>query len=252
MSMRSADLLVAGRRRAGLSQEQLAERLGRTQSTIARWESGYQHPPLESVVEALHACGLELTVGMARYDDSYESLIARQLLLDPVERVRRLARRAAGFDPIGMLCELAKDAQFVVIGKVAGAFNGWPITLGARTLHVVPADSSVGAVEEAARQLGAEPAGEGEDGSQRWALASGAELHVSAVPPGTRGYRDLARDAKSMLIAPEVSVQVASLIDLVRIAEASTGPDGRVFVPALWATLETQQRFTEDAARSAA
>jgi transcriptional regulator with XRE-family HTH domain len=155
MSMRSADLLVAGRRRAGLSQEQLAERLGRTQSTIARWESGYQHPPLESVVEALHACGLELTVGMARYDDSYESLIAGQLLLDPADRVSRLARRAAGFDPIGMLCELAEDAQFVVIGKVAGAFNGWPITLGARTLHVVPADPSVGAVEEAARRLGA-------------------------------------------------------------------------------------------------
>ena len=80
MYMRSADLLIAGRRRAGLSQEQLAERLGRTQSTIARWESGYQHPPLESVVEALHACGLELTVGMARYDDSYDSLIAGQLL----------------------------------------------------------------------------------------------------------------------------------------------------------------------------
>lgn len=164
-------------------------------------------------MEALHACGLELTVGMARYDDSYESLIARQLLLDPAERVRRLARRAVGFDPIGMLQELGQNAQFVVIGKVAGAFNGWPITLGVRTSHVVPADSSVGAVEEAARRLGAEPAGEGEDGAQRWALASGAELHVSAVPPGTRGYRDLARDAKSMLIAPEVSVQVASLID---------------------------------------
>ncbi len=55
-----------------------------------------------------------------------------------------------------------------------------------------------------------------------------------------------------MLIAPEVSVQVASLIDLIRIAEASTGPDGRVFVPALWATLETQQRWAEDAARPAA
>ena len=161
--MRSADLLVAGRRRAGLSQEQLAARLGRTQSTIARWESGYQHPPLESVVEALHACGLELTVGMARYDDSYESLIARQLT-DGAGRSRdALARRTAGFDPIGMLCELAKDAQFVVIGKVAGAFNGWPIMLGTRTLQVVPADSSVEAVEEVARRLGAEPAGEGED-----------------------------------------------------------------------------------------
>jgi len=252
MSMRSADLLVAGRRRAGFSQEQLAERLGRTQSTIARWESGYQRPPLESVVEALHACGLELTVGMARYDDSYESLIARQLLMDPVERVRRLARRAAGFDPIGVLCELAKDAQFVVIDKVAGAFNGWPITLGARTVHLVPADSSMGAVEEAARRLGAEPAGEGEDGAKRWVLASGAELHVSAELRGTGGYRDLARDATSVLIAPGVSVQVASLIDLIRIAEASTGPDGRVFVPALWATLEAQQRFAEHAARPAA
>jgi transcriptional regulator with XRE-family HTH domain len=252
MSMRSADLLVAGRRRAGLSQEQLAERLGRTQSTIARWESGYQRPPLESVVEALHACGLELTVGMARYDDSYESLIGGQLLLEPVERVRRLARKTAGFDPIGMLSELSKDARFVVIGKVAGAFNGWPIVLGTPALHVVPAETSADAIERAARRLGAEPSGEVEDGAQRWVLASGAELHLTMVPRGTHGYRDLARDAKSVLIAPEVSVEVASLIDLIRIAEASTGPDGRTFVPALWATLETQQRWAEDAARPAA
>jgi hypothetical protein len=189
---------------------------------------------------------------MARYDSSYDSLIAGQLLLDPAERVRRLAGRAAGFDPIGVLCELAKDAQFVVIGRVAGAFNGWPITLGARTLHVAPADSSVRAVEEAARRLGAESAGEGEDGAERWVFASGAELHVSAALRGTHGYRDLARDASSVLIAPEVSVQVASVIDLIRIAEASTGPDGRTFVPALWATLEAQQRFANDAARPAA
>ena len=251
-SMRSADLLVAGRRRAGLSQEQLAELLGRTQSTIARWESGYQHPPLESVVEALHACGLELTVGMARYDDSYESLIGGQLLLDPTERVMRLARRTAGFDPIAMLCELAKEARFVVIGRVAGAFNGWPILLGTPALHVVPVDPSEGAVERVAQRLGAEPAGEGEDGAERWVLPSGAEFHVSAVPPGTRGYSDLAKDAQSIEIAPGVSVKVASLIDLIRIAEASTGPDGRTFVPALWATLEVRQRWAQDAEAEAA
>jgi transcriptional regulator with XRE-family HTH domain len=246
--MRSADLLVAGRRRAGLSQEQLAERLGRTQSTIARWENGYQRPPLESVVEALHACGLELTVGMARYDDSYESLIAGQLLLEPVERVRRLARRTGGFDPIGMLCELAKDARFVVIGRVAGAFNGWPVMLGTPILQVVAADTSADAIERAARHLGAERAGEGEDGVNRWVLASGAELHVSVELRGTRGYRDLAKDARSIQIADGVSVQVASVIDLIRIAEASTGPDGRLFVPALWATLEAQQRWAQEAA----
>jgi len=249
MSMRSADLLVAGRRRAGFSQGQLAERLGRTQSTIARWESGYQRPPLESVLEALHACGLELTVGMARYDDSYDTLIARQLLLEPVDRVRRLARRTGGFDPIGMLCELARDARFVVVGGVAGAFSGWPIMLGTPVLQVVPAETSVEAIAQTARRLGAEPAGEGEDGAQRWLLASGAELHVSVGLRGTRGYRDLARDAQSIQIADGVSVQVASLIDLIRIAEASTGPDGRLFVPALWATLQTRQSWAEDPTR---
>ena len=252
VGMRSADLLVAGRRRAGLSQEQLAERLGRTQSTIARWESGYQHPPFESVVEALHACGLELTVGMARYDDSYVSLIQRQLLLDPVERVRRLARRTAGFDPVEMLSELAADSRFVVIGRVAGAFNGWPVMLGTPVLQLVVAEDSSARLEQDARRLGAEHAGEGEDGAQRWLFASGAELQVSIVPPGTRGYRDLVRDAQSIPITPGVSVQVASLIDLIRIAEASTGPDGRVFVPALWATLETRQCWTEGSARPAA
>jgi len=112
-------------------------------------------------VDALHACGLELTVGMARYDDSYESL-------EPAKRVRRLARRAGGFDPIGMLRELSKDAQFVVVGKVAGAFNGWPIMPGGRTLRVVPSDSSVEALKEVARRLGAEPGGEGEDHTKRW------------------------------------------------------------------------------------
>jgi transcriptional regulator with XRE-family HTH domain len=249
MSMRSADLLIAGRRRAGLSQEQLASRLGRTQPTIARWESGYQHPPFESVVEALHACGLELTVGMARYDDSYDTLIAGQLLMDPVDRVRRLARRTAGFDPLGMLCELGKDARFVVIGRVAGAFNGWPVMLGTPVLQVVPAEASADAIGQAVRRLGGGPAGEGEDHAQRWVFPTGAELHVSTAPRGTHGYSDLARDAQSVPIAPEVSVQVASLIDLIRIAEASTGPDGRLFVPALWATLETRQRWAEDPER---
>lgn len=84
--MQSSDLLLAGRKRAGLSQTQLAERLGRPQATIARWEKGRQHPSLETVVEVLHACGLELTVGMARYDDSYQSQVVRQLRLDPAER----------------------------------------------------------------------------------------------------------------------------------------------------------------------
>jgi transcriptional regulator with XRE-family HTH domain len=237
--MRSADLLVAGRRRAGLSQSELAERLGRPQSTIARWETGHQHPPLESVIDALHACDLELTVGLARYDDSYESQIARQLLLEPDERLETMVPgwAAPGFDPIGMLGELAGQARFVVIGDVAAALHGWPILLGERVLEIVPAESATGRVADAARRHGAKPVeDERSEASQRWVLPSGAQLQATPVPGGTRGYRDLVRDAQQMEIAPGVSVRVASLIDLIRIAESS-GAHARTFLPALWATL---------------
>ena len=247
--MRSADLLIAGRRRAGLSQSELAERLGRPQSTIARWETGHQHPALESVVEALHACDLELTVGLARYDDSYQSQIARQLLLDPAQRLASMAPgwAAPGFDPVAMLGELAGQARFVVIGDVAGALHGWPILLGERVLEIVPAETAMGRVEDAARRLDAHPAAEQADESRRWVLASGAQLLATPVPGGTRGYRDLARDAQAMQIAPGVKVRVASLIDLIRIAESS-GAHARTFLPALWATLETSQRQAQERA----
>lgn len=243
--MRSSDLLVTGRRRAGLSQDELAGRLGRPQSTIARWETGQQHPPLESVIEALRACGLELTVGIARYDDSYDAQIARQLRLDPAERVRRLtpAWATEGFDPIGTLAELAGQARFVVIGDVAGALHGSPVMLGARTLHVVPAETALRRIEQTARRLDTQPIPEGTDKTtQRWTLPTGGELHATPLPPGTRGYRDLARDAETMQIAPSTSVRVASLLDLIRIAEASPDAGARASVPALWATLETHQR----------
>jgi transcriptional regulator with XRE-family HTH domain len=243
--MTSADLLIAGRRRAGLSQGQLAERLGRAQSTIARWETGAQHPPLESVLDALHACGLDLSVGMPRFDDSYASLIAQQLRRDPAERVRHLARE--GFDPIGTLSELAEHSRFVVVGDVAGALHGWPVMLGARTLEVVPADPTMRRVEAAARRLGAAGREDRPGGFSRWPLPSGGELRATLTPPGTDGYRDLVRDAQSMRITPEVSVRVASLIDLIRIAEASPDPDARMFVSALWATLERGRRYDAEA-----
>jgi transcriptional regulator with XRE-family HTH domain len=244
LAMRSSDLLVSGRRRAGLSQEHLAERLGRPQSTIARWETGQQHPPLESVIEALRACNLELTVGIARYDDSYEAQIARQLRLDPAERVRRMTPTWAteGFDPIGTLAELAGQARFVVIGDVAGALHGSPVMLGARTLHVVPAETALRRIEQTARRLGAKSIAEGTSQTQRWTLPAGGELHATSLPPGTRGYRDLARDAETMQITPHTSVRVTSLLDLIRIAEASPDTGARASVPALWATLEMHRR----------
>src|SRR3954453_20046980 len=46
--------LVAARLASGLTQQQLADRLGKPQSAIARWESG-QHQPRIEVLQAIAA-----------------------------------------------------------------------------------------------------------------------------------------------------------------------------------------------------
>jgi transcriptional regulator with XRE-family HTH domain len=250
-SMRSADLLIAGRRRAGLTQEQLGKRLDRPQSTIARWETGRQRPSLETLIEALHACDLELTVGLPNFDDSYDAQIARQLRLAPADRVAHLAPPwvADGFDVLALLARLAGHARFVVTGAVAAALQGWPILLERRVLEIVPAASSMPRVEQFAARQHADPTADGVDGARHWVLPSGGELRATVAPSGTRGYADLARDAREMEIAPDRTVPVASVIDLIRIAESSPDPEARLFRPALWATLGAQQRKQEAESR---
>jgi transcriptional regulator with XRE-family HTH domain len=94
--MVSADLLKEARLRAGLTQEQLGRRVGRSQSAIARWESGRVQPSLETLRDLIRACRLELTFSLASYDDSYVPEIERLLDLEPVERIRdALARDRA-------------------------------------------------------------------------------------------------------------------------------------------------------------
>lgn len=53
----SAHELVAARSRAGLTQEEVAERMGTTQSTVARLESGKRPPSLRTVQRYAQAVG---------------------------------------------------------------------------------------------------------------------------------------------------------------------------------------------------
>lgn len=49
--------LIAARSRAGLSQDQVAERMGTTQSVIARLESGKQPPSMRTIRRFAQAVG---------------------------------------------------------------------------------------------------------------------------------------------------------------------------------------------------
>lgn len=242
--MLAADLIVEARRRAGLTQEQLAVRMGRPQSTIARWERGVQAPSIDTTREVVRACGLELTVGLARYDDSYLALIDRQLRLSPADRLASLCRD--GFDPMPILAALAQaGVHSVLIGRAAGALHGSPLLVSPPELVVVPAEDAQNeqALEAAMRALEAEAAPlddpyAGLHAIERWLVPDGGQVAMVRRPAGTRGYADLRRDAVAIAVGDDVTALVASLIDLIRIAEASPRPDDRADTVALRTTLE--------------
>jgi transcriptional regulator with XRE-family HTH domain len=82
-------MIREARRRAGLTQKELAERLGTTQSAVARMEAGRTEPSFDRVLRAVRACGLELGVSLRQTDDADWSVASVNLSVPPDERVRR-------------------------------------------------------------------------------------------------------------------------------------------------------------------
>jgi predicted transcriptional regulator len=96
-SMSPSLLIRTARKSVGLTQAELAERAGVTQSVIARLERGGGNPTFLTLERVLHAAGhrLELSAvhqGLRTVD---ETLIAQQLALSPAERIRDLDARQA-------------------------------------------------------------------------------------------------------------------------------------------------------------
>jgi transcriptional regulator with XRE-family HTH domain len=85
--MTSADVIYSARRRARLTQAELARRLALPQSQLSRWERGAVTPSFETLRQIVRACGLELTIGIANRDDSYALFVGRALDRSPAERI---------------------------------------------------------------------------------------------------------------------------------------------------------------------
>src|SRR3954462_15226268 len=91
-AMIGGELVREGRKRAGLTQRQLADRASTTQSAIARLEAGRSAPSLEAVERLLRLCGFQLIVELAPYDDSDVRQAATLAASTPEERAMRLGR----------------------------------------------------------------------------------------------------------------------------------------------------------------
>lgn len=75
--MRGNHLVREMRKRAGLTQAELAGRTGTTQSAIARLEAGHGSPTLERLSAIAVACGLDLQVRLVEWDPHDWSLVDR-------------------------------------------------------------------------------------------------------------------------------------------------------------------------------
>jgi transcriptional regulator with XRE-family HTH domain len=88
-------LIRSLRQEAGITQRQLAGRMGTTQSAVAALERADSNPTMRTVADALDALGyvltLDATVKPAGVD---ESLIRRQLELTPAQRLEQLQAMA--------------------------------------------------------------------------------------------------------------------------------------------------------------
>lgn len=71
---------------AGLTQAQLAARLGTKQSVVSRWEAGREDIRLSTIARVLRACGLRAQI-RAVPDDVDRAQIRQQLALSPTERL---------------------------------------------------------------------------------------------------------------------------------------------------------------------
>jgi len=97
------ELIKEARRRAGLTQLQLARRMGTGQSVIVRWERGERSPTMETILRAVALCGFELETSLVERAPTGvdRGAIRRLRALSPTERLRLAAAEAtnlAAFD----------------------------------------------------------------------------------------------------------------------------------------------------------
>ena len=96
--MTAAQVIREARLRAGLTQAELAARLGRERAQVARWEIGAQEPSYANLRSVVEACGFAFRVEIAEREETPE--LDAELIVSvpqaPQQRVQALLERLGG------------------------------------------------------------------------------------------------------------------------------------------------------------
>lgn len=96
--MTGAQIIREARLKAGLTQTDLADRLGRDRAQVARWETGGQEPSFENLRAVVEACGFVLQVEIADREENpiLDAELERSLRQAPQQRVQALLDELGG------------------------------------------------------------------------------------------------------------------------------------------------------------
>ena len=158
--MTSGQLIRSARLQAGLTQAELAERLGMPGSSIGRWENDTVEPGYSTLRGVLQACGFDIPPVLELYqpDEKLDALIEQTRRLTPQERLAKMMtrRRLKSLDPYALLRELERvRVTYVVIGALARIIHGTDETT--ENLDITPSlrPDNLRRLEEALEALGA-------------------------------------------------------------------------------------------------
>jgi len=84
----AGSLILLARLKAALTQQELANRLGVSQSTVAAYESGRRQPTVPTLMRWLAAAGFDLRMALAPHEDHDELLESLERLRSPEEQER--------------------------------------------------------------------------------------------------------------------------------------------------------------------
>ncbi len=93
--MKTGELIRSARNRAGLSQAELAERLGAPASSIARWETDRVEPGFSTLRRVLQACRFDIPPVLVPFerDPEREGRVQEVQRLSPEERLAAMMER---------------------------------------------------------------------------------------------------------------------------------------------------------------
>jgi transcriptional regulator with XRE-family HTH domain len=229
-------MLQWARKRAGMTQQDLAQATGMPQPSIARIEAGTVVPRTATLITLLEATGHELSVD-PRGPSADRELLRRLLAMEVPRRTREAVRGM----PAHIIRRLSRFAvPFVLIGELAEVAHGSPIKVGG-VIEVCVATTGV-AQDRLKLALDDDAA-----------KTDAGRLRIVTETAAGDDYDVLARNSVDMHVVAGVLFPVAALEDLMRSRRAGATKTDQEAAAALGAIIEESQRHRRgrpDAART--